>query len=780
MQDLGKQEITSKVGPPENGDEHPFQTSLSSPFFELYTQTGFQRPPSSDVSIDSAERSTETESARRPENRRDHSTLQTSLFSPLLDPINSQTGFRRTPSSDVSTDLTESSTGSESSRRKKAIALYFMVWNTCTIICFLINIWNMRWRLLVENESILMICFACFFVLIQGVLQWSALELPLLSFVTLLLKPLPDERSPGKDLTVMINYNLLASTNDEIDAAFKNAYDAYIGNLSPNVVAVMVSATGEEKLKDYEMETRDKCRARIREIVLEEGAQWVAGNTVDEGRASRIFEPYRNEVTGTIDANFLGSILPSLAQVYANNFMVIQRVTRSLRKCGQYQDLMLLSEGCNEAWTYTDCEYYSEMARKYGEPLFYPSEDVENIQGREFDYTLVLDGDTGVVKDSLSVLMEVAAANRERAILQPSIRITAREDQSLFMHIDAMRHEIKEPVSAAITTLLGRCSFFGKGLIQNKTYIKAMLGDKVAPVEKVPIDVLSHDTFEAAVLSPLFVNSVHLLEEPCGNYVTWNIRECRWNRGELILSHYFFPNTFGRFFMFLMHIFREKPPIKLKVRTQTYLDEAGAYIAHSALRQMVLKPVLLLYIVCRPWIVIYLKHGWIVICIVLFCVVVLPKLAIIRRDNIHKIIMESVCSLLQFTPEPIMGTVRDYTAGKAHVTGVSGWVPQFKVEKQFLISPALVVTFRYQWWFFLATVAALVPVVLFKPQDFLLQIFFLVCAILPIYTTVTAMPFTMFKGRMWVLFLLNFLTIAALAAVVVVALTTDSSKMDWW
>lgn len=61
----------------------------------------------------------------------------------------------------------------------------------------------------------------------------------------------------------------------------------------------------------------------------------------------------------------------------------------------------------------------------------------------------------------------------------------------------------------------------------------------------MPADVLSHDTFEAAVLRPLYAGDVHLLEAPCRNYVTWDIRERRWNRGELLLVMYFLPTLVG-------------------------------------------------------------------------------------------------------------------------------------------------------------------------------------------------------------------------------------------
>lgn len=403
---------------------------------------------------------------------------------------------------------------------------------------------------------------------------------------------------------------------------------------------------------------------------------------------------------------------------------------------------MLLSEGDNNAWTYTDRGHYNEAARKYNENLFYPSDDVENIQGKCFDYILVLDGDTGVVKDSLSRLMSVAAANPDRAILQPSIEMTATEDQSLFMHIDKLRQEINAPITAALTTLMGRSGFYGKGLIQSRLYIQAVLGTRCNPVEKVPIDVLSHDTFEAAALSPLFVNSVSLLEEPCGNYVTWDIRETRWNRGELILSHYFFPKSFGRFFSSATKVARRDPPTKLKLRYETHFDAAGAYIAHSALKQMCLKPILLLFIITRVWVKVYFYYNWIPLALMVLVVMILPKIPLMRRDNWWKVILELLTCVIQYSGEPIVGTYRVYRAVRSHICGSSGWVPQFKVEQDFAKMPAIIAAFSYQWINFLIMCCCLVPIYHFRPEDSLLQFLFAVTAFLPFYTTLTAIPYS--------------------------------------
>jgi membrane glycosyltransferase len=204
---------------------------------------------------------------------------------------------------------------------------------------------------------------------------------------------------------------------------------------------------------------------------------------------------------------------------------------------------MLLSEGMDRAFTYCDQSLYKEAARPLGEPLFHSSVDTDNIKGRHFDYTLVLDADTCVVRDSVFEMLEIGAGNPERAIIQPAIKMDCKPGDSIFIHIEAMRQAIAAPLTNALTAIMGQSGFYGKGLLKNVKYIERCLGTPESPVEVVPIDVLSHDTFEAAVVGPLYAGDVHLLEAPCGNYVTWDIRERRWNRGELLLAMYFFPRV---------------------------------------------------------------------------------------------------------------------------------------------------------------------------------------------------------------------------------------------
>ena len=77
----------------------------------------------------------------------------------------------------------------------------------------------------------------------------------------------------------------------------------------------------------------------------------------------------------------------------SDDFIYLRRITKTLKKCGQYQDLILLSEGYSKSYTYTDNEIYGRFSREKNKELFYESPSLEKIYGQKFKYTLVLDSD---------------------------------------------------------------------------------------------------------------------------------------------------------------------------------------------------------------------------------------------------------------------------------------------------------------------------------------------------------------------------------------------------
>ena len=436
-----------------------------------------------------------------------------------------------------------------------------------------------------------------FIVVVLGVLQGAVLEFPVQTIATLIIggERRENRRAACDRLTVILNYNLLATGKDDILECIETMYMAYVGNLSPNVSAVLVSATNDDELKEYELQIRDTYRAILYDDLYREGLAFARGeyDLVDPIHLHNVWAMYVD-----VDRSvFVTDYLEDICDRYAREFMVVHRVSRVLRKCGQYQDLMLLSEGEFEAYSYCDSKYYGNSAREAGEALFHPSEDVSNILERKFDYTLVLDADTGLPRAGVFEMLRVAAAHPERGIIQPSIKLHSGGDDTMFMHLESMRQSIYEPITNAITALFDQSSYFGKALIKNKLYIDYVIGAKNNLIERVPVDVLSHDTFEAALLKPLYAGSVYLLEAPSHNYVTWNIRERRWNRGEILLAMYFWKNAFGIPMRWLQKKLQKSKFNQTSVRTESKLDFVTSYIAHSALRQMIMKPALLLYII---------------------------------------------------------------------------------------------------------------------------------------------------------------------------------------
>ena len=286
--------------------------------------------------------------------------------------------------------------------RTKRVFFYFSLWVLLALGCVVLNVWNIDWTKVNIAQGILVVLFL-------GVLQGSVLEFPVQTVATLLIGG--DRRhnttASADHLTVVLNYNILATSEDDIDECMQTMYEAYMGNLAENVSAVLVSATNDENLKRYELDLRDNYRALIYDTLFREGLSFTSGDVssgVDPLRYQRVWRNYAH-----IDPDlFVRDYLDGVCDEFAREFMVLHRVSRVLRKCGQYQDLMLLSAGQDTAYTYTDPEYYGRQARPEGQPLFHSSPDVDNVFARQFDYTLVLDGDTGVVKGSVFQLLEVS------------------------------------------------------------------------------------------------------------------------------------------------------------------------------------------------------------------------------------------------------------------------------------------------------------------------------------------------------------------------------------
>jgi len=364
--------------------------------------------------------------------------------------------------------------------------------------------------------------------------------------------------------------------------------------------------------------------------------------------------------------------------------------------------------------------------------------DIDHIMGKKFDYTLVLDGDTLVPQGSLRKIMEVAATFPDKCIIQPAIKLAIFENQSLFAQLQAIREEIYASIGILQIRVHGRSSFYGKGLIQNRLYISTIIGTRKSPIERIPIEILSHDAYEAAILSPVFVESVILVENTCDNYLSWDIREKRWNRGELVMAHYFYPLLVGTSLKWVMKLFSANPVPELKLRTKTRFNESALYIALRPLMLMISKPLLLFYWFLTVHLSAYLKYSYFPAYAIILGLSVLPKLAFVNSKNENgfkkiSIVVETVSSFLQYTPEPVMGSIRGAKALYAHLSWNSGWIPQFEVERDFGKKTA-----AYFKQVILCSLASSFCLILFKPQSIVITFVLGTTVILPFYAAFTA------------------------------------------
>ena len=120
------------------------------------------------------------------------------------------------------------------------ILKYFKVWDACTILLITCNLANINWSKVFYNSTPFQILLLFLTIFLESILNWSSLELALKSFAVYFSRH-EEKYEDGSDLGVIINYNLLASDEAEIDACLQNQYDGYVGNMSPSVVACLVS-----------------------------------------------------------------------------------------------------------------------------------------------------------------------------------------------------------------------------------------------------------------------------------------------------------------------------------------------------------------------------------------------------------------------------------------------------------------------------------------------------------------------------------------------------------
>lgn len=501
--------------------------------------------------------------------------------------------------------------------------------------------------------------------------------------------------------SIIINYNLKAFTNIDVELCFNNMFNTYINNIFNNSVAVLISVTNDDDLRNFEIYMLKEYRNKIYNQLYNEGEKYLKNpNKIS----------YWNYII------FSKKDLENFCKKKESNFILIHRNTNCLKKCGQYQDLITLSEGYNKPYTYIDTSLYDYTCRKPNKYLkFLDIDDYNKIYNKHYKYTLVLDSDTIVPRDFIKNIIIVAESNPDYTIYQPNIKLT--NANTIFQKLQQIWLENSNISYNAVSNYFLHSSFFGKGLINNKKYLEQCIGIPKKLIEYVPSNALSHDTFESMCMPVLFVSDYSLLEEPPKSYLSWNFRELRWNIGELIVFYHLFPR-----------LFYKKIPFK---RQKYSLSFKTIFFGLSAFRIMIAWPLLLTFILVNNYIPYY--NYYFSYLFMICTTIIIPNLIIfIKTKKVSVVYL--LTSLFHSLSEPLIGTTRLFISlHKIFIQNIN-WLPSNTIEQNISNKGNITSSIYY---FGIYSVGGTILMLFFYNVNILLTIFLSSIIILPIYNFVT-------------------------------------------
>jgi GT2 family glycosyltransferase len=674
----------------------------------------------------------------------------------LFDGIRRRTGPLTDRQYDAETPKGERATPRRSGTGRAA-GVYFSSVGVLTVLLTMLYTLTIDW-----SESNLFI--AGLQTLVIGFLLWAVadvmVQIVFLVFMRVFRGPLKldsvdmADGIPPEHRSVMA-YMLRASHISECDEAFDNMFRSYMDNLDPNgnLSAVLVSASRTLSIVEHEIALRDEYRGRIRFILSSEAdafSRSVKGQEAQYGTGPRAefwaacFRRWRQQ--GLSRSGLKHAIEHTIENV-ARQFKYLHRTSTTLKKAGQYQDLMVLcSRGGDRPFTYLE-EKYGSLGRSPSKPLFGFCGNLEDDQGLSkealhtavgklslrgkldidelkqaglthgteedlsFRYTALLDADNRIPSGTMRSLVEIAAANPDRGFLQVGILVFSVETWHGLRELLAHRSESKMP--EAMFRALGRFGAYGKGLAYNGAVIERFIGCPQAPVETLPINVLSHDTIEALYLNPAYVPNLQFYEESATNILSRQAQLVRWALGDLANAALLLPRSVGAALSVLRRIvLRTKA---LEVNHGFKLQRApfsARYIAHLSTRPLLQSPLFLFWILIETYAQTMIVHTnpllmkWHFYLIVL-SLVLLPKLyaptllfaagvrlwfsrngAAAKKEwaqglrQFIGVCVVIVTTPLNYMPDILLGPMRLSQAIKSFVAGNADWKVQAQVERE--------------------------------------------------------------------------------------------------
>jgi Glycosyl transferase family group 2 len=227
----------------------------------------------------------------------------------------------------------------------------------------------------------------------------------------------------------------------------------------------------------------------------------------------------------------------------------VRRKRGVLHKYGQYLDFLMLLNG------HKTVRLYKAFPTADGH-VFEASSDVDFFCGSRFEYLVIMDRDN-VLSSNFFARASAVLDDDTVQIVQPQIkpfpknfRRALHGGESIYTSTAAKFQVIGNEVSDLKKRFVPIAPFFGKGVIRRSAYNAVLLEYDPATGStnediNIPRDLLSHDLIESSIMKTAYRSDIAIYEDFPLTHVEWNLRQGRWDLGDIVIAKYVYPLTFG-------------------------------------------------------------------------------------------------------------------------------------------------------------------------------------------------------------------------------------------
>ncbi len=231
----------------------------------------------------------------------------------------------------------------------------------------------------------------------------------------------------------------------------------------------------------------------------------------------------------------------------------IRRCRSILFKYGQYLDLLMLINGHKGPMLFPDQKSKHESGEVF-DPT--DTETVAHLFGSDYEYIVLCDRDNVLSYNFFHIATNFFAEHPDIEILQPAITPfpeefrKGEEGDSCYSTLSTLFQQLGLALQRYKRVFIPSAAFYGKGIIRRSVYNRTLLGydrksGTTGEETRIPRDLLSHDIIESSIMKTMMAPELAIYEEFPLTHLEWSLRAQRWDLGDLIVSKYLYPFSFG-------------------------------------------------------------------------------------------------------------------------------------------------------------------------------------------------------------------------------------------